>query len=208
MKNKRINGKIVSWNQNKGFGFIMPSDGGDRIFVHINAFMNRKQQPKVNHVVSYSASTDKQGRSCADRVTKAGVKLSKANRSTKSAKLIASAALFLIVVGISVLLEIVTTLFVPLYFGLSLLTFIVYAMDKSAAKSGSWRTPESTLHLLAIAGGWPGAIIAQQTLRHKSKKQSFRLVFWLTTILNIGAFIWFHTPDGADALSRIVNVPL
>jgi uncharacterized membrane protein YsdA (DUF1294 family) len=74
------------------------------------------------------------------------------------------------------------------YVIISLLTFIIYAKDKSAAKNGSWRTPESTLHLLSLLGGWPGALIAQQTLRHKFKKESFRSVFWTTAFLNCGVF--------------------
>ncbi|MGL6122255.1 MAG: DUF1294 domain-containing protein, partial [Shewanella sp.] len=55
-----------------------------------------------------------------------------------------------------------------MYLTLSLLTFIAYAIDKSAAKRNKWRTKESTLHLLALMGGWPGALFAQNLLRHKS----------------------------------------
>lgn len=67
---------------------------------------------------------------------------------------------------------------------LNLLTFVVYAMDKSAAQSGRWRVPEKNLHLLALAGGWPGAWLAQQTLRHKSSKAEFRVVYWATAVLH------------------------
>ena len=93
----------------------------------------------------------------------------------------------------------------PFYITVSLFTFILYAVDKSAAKNNLWRTQESTLHFFSLAGGWPGAVIAQQTLRHKSKKQSFRAVFWVTVILNIGAFIWLHTPEGGAALHSIIS---
>jgi hypothetical protein len=48
-------------------------------------------------------------------------------------------------------------------------------------------------------------MIAQQTLRHKSKKQSFRAVYWVTVLLNFGAFIWLHTPDGGAALLTFIN---
>ncbi len=76
------------------------------------------------------------------------------------------------------------------YVLISLLTFVLYAQDKAAAQTGTWRTPESTLHLLSLLGGWPGALIAQQILRHKSKKQSFRRVFWVTVVLNLAALVW------------------
>lgn len=55
---------------------------------------------------------------------------------------------------------------------------MAYAMDKSAAVGGGWRIRESRLHLLALVGGWPGALLAQQVLRHKTSKAGFRGVFW------------------------------
>jgi uncharacterized membrane protein YsdA (DUF1294 family) len=63
-------------------------------------------------------------------------------------------------------------------------------LDKSAARRDRWRTRESTLHLLGAIGGWPGALAAQQLLRHKSAKPSFQGVFWLTVVANVGAVGW------------------
>jgi uncharacterized membrane protein YsdA (DUF1294 family) len=76
------------------------------------------------------------------------------------------------------------------YAATSLLSFILYRIDKWAAQTGRWRIPEAHLHLLALLGGWPGALIAQQTLRHKSVKISFRFVFWITVLLNGAALAW------------------
>ena len=45
--------------------------------------------------------------------------------------------------------------------GLNLLTYFAYWNDKNAAQANRWRTPESTLHLLALLGGWPAAWWAQ-----------------------------------------------
>lgn len=84
-----------------------------------------------------------------------------------------------------------------LYAAASLITFVTYRIDKSAARQGSRRTPESTLHLLALMGGWPGALIAQQHLRHKSAKTSFQLVFRATVLLNCGALGLLSTQAGA-----------
>lgn len=70
---------------------------------------------------------------------------------------------------------------------LNLVTFFTYALDKSAAQQGRWRTKESHLHLLALLGGWPAAWWAQQWLRHKSRKQEFRSVYWGTVLLNCAA---------------------
>ena len=110
------------------------------------------------------------------------------------------ATAFLIILGILVAAEKLPVLVLALYLAASLITFVVYAVDKSAARKGAWRTQESTLHLLSLAGGWPGALVAQQKLRHKSKKHSFRAVFWLTVLLNGGAFVWLLTPSGGNAL--------
>jgi uncharacterized membrane protein YsdA (DUF1294 family)/cold shock CspA family protein len=69
----------------------------------------------------------------------------------------------------------------------NLLTFVVYAADKSAAQGGQWRTRESHLHLLSLGGGWPGAWVAQQWLRHKSRKAAFRAMYWATVVLHCAA---------------------
>ena len=75
----------------------------------------------------------------------------------------------------------------------SFITYKAYALDKAAAKNNQWRTPEKTLHCLALLGGWPGALFAQSWLRHKSKKQPFKFILWLMALLNITAFLYIST---------------
>jgi len=72
----------------------------------------------------------------------------------------------------------------------SLVTLGVYAKDKRAAQVGAWRTPETTLHLLSLAGGWPGALVALRFVRHKTKKLAFKWVLGLTVVANMAALIW------------------
>jgi len=76
------------------------------------------------------------------------------------------------------------------YLTASVAAGILYGMDKSAARNGTWRTPEKTLHVLALIGGWPGALFAQNVFRHKSRKMSFQFAFWATVVLNCGALGW------------------
>jgi uncharacterized membrane protein YsdA (DUF1294 family) len=76
----------------------------------------------------------------------------------------------------------------------SVVTFFAYAFDKAAAQRGDWRTSEGTLHLLALLCGWPGALLAQQLLRHKSAKDEFRAVFWATVVLNTCALVVLASP--------------
>ena len=76
------------------------------------------------------------------------------------------------------------------YLAMSLACFIAYALDKSAARKGERRTPESTLLVLGLFGGWPGAVLAQQWLRHKTVKQPFRQMFWFSVTANMMFFLW------------------
>lgn len=46
--------------------------------------------------------------------------------------------------------------------------------DKARAENRSQRIPESTLLYLAFIGGSIGTMIAQQTIRHKTRKEPFR----------------------------------
>lgn len=63
-------------------------------------------------------------------------------------------------------------------------TFIAYGLDKGRAGGPKRRVPERTLHLLALFGGWPGALVAQRRFRHKTRKASFRLAFWFVVLLH------------------------
>jgi uncharacterized membrane protein YsdA (DUF1294 family) len=113
------------------------------------------------------------------------------------------AVLFLAAVGLSALSGNTAWALAIGYAALSLVTFFAYAFDKSAAQRGAWRTSEGTLLFLGLAGGWPGALIAQQTLRHKSKKTSFRAVFWITVVFNCVALAWLHTESGRETLRSL-----
>jgi len=79
------------------------------------------------------------------------------------------------------------------YLAASLIAFFAYAIDKSAARHRRWRTPEATLHWFSLACGWPGALLAQQLLRHKSSKPAFVSKYWATVIANIAGFVTAHT---------------
>ena len=61
-------------------------------------------------------------------------------------------------------------------------------MDKRSAETGRWRTPENTLHITELLGGWPGALVAQQVFRHKTRKVSFQVVVWL--IIGLHQLVW------------------
>jgi uncharacterized membrane protein YsdA (DUF1294 family) len=101
------------------------------------------------------------------------------------------AALFLAAIAAFVRWAELPTFVFWTYLVASVAAFVVYAVDKSAAGGGRRRVPESTLHLLAWLGGWPGALVAQHALAHKTRKAAFQIVFWLTVAAHCGAVGWW-----------------
>jgi len=201
----RYQGKITDWKDDKGFGFITPNDGSQRVFVHIKSFSNRQQRRVGNEIVTYELMHDTKGRPQANSVAFVGKRVTPASPSGQAnAPLILTAA-FLVVVAGSVFAGKLPTAVVWIYLAASFVAFVAYALDKSAARNDQWRTKESTLHLFALAGGWPGALAAQRLLRHKSSKQSFQFVFWATVILNCCALAWFFSTSGAEALRSMLG---
>lgn len=186
----RQEGRLVSWNDSRGYGFVQTGDG-DRLFVHISALTDRAHRPTRGDRLAFAVSRDDKGRPCATRVSV----VSAARRRRLSIP--RPPGRYLLAGGFGVLLLLAWALGrLPAgvavgYIVMGVLTFSLYALDKAAAQSGARRIPESSLHLLALTGGWPGALVAQQRLRHKTRKQPFGAIFWATVIVNIVALSVF-----------------
>lgn len=197
----RFEGTLKTWNDDRGFGFIEPTQGGQEIFVHIKAFGPRVGRPQVHQVLSFEVELGPQGKKRAKNVEVVRRVVARNQVRRELPAQWGTATLFAIP-SFAVLFLVIAILWKPplalalAYPAASLVTFLAYAVDKSAARRGAWRTPESTLHLLAVAGGWPGALLAQQFLRHKSTKEEFRTLFWATVILNVGVLVVFCSPLG------------
>jgi uncharacterized membrane protein YsdA (DUF1294 family) len=73
----------------------------------------------------------------------------------------------------------------------SALAFGLYGLDKARARRGGARVPESRLHLVELLGGWPGALLGQRRFRHKTRKRSYQLVFWLIGALHLAAWLTY-----------------
>lgn len=182
-------GKIAEWNDDRGFGFIEPQGGGDRTFVHISALQTRAHRPTIGAHVVYSLGKDKRGRAQAQAVSFADE--TPVVTSPKQALPRAFIGIVaLIVVGITFVTGLLPLKFAATYLGLSVLSFLMYMKDKHAARNAAWRTPEHILHFLDLFGGWPGGLIAQQKFHHKTAKQSFQLIFWLTVLGNFIGIWW------------------
>jgi len=198
-------GTVLDWHDEKGFGFIAPKSGGKKVFFHINDYSHRHKRPLKNLKVQYFLSTDQKGRHCAIDV--APIRGHKNNGYEVRQKLLSLTIFFLFSTALYFLYSFnkIPLEIVYVYGVSSILSFMMYAKDKNAAEVGKWRTPESTLHLLSIVGGWPSAKIAQSFLRHKSKKMSFRVTYWVTVCINCSALYWLTTPEGSMWLKTIIK---
>lgn len=195
----RFDGIVKTWNDDRGFGFIEADQGGQEVFAHIKAFSSRSDRPKINQRVTFEVELNGEGKKRAKNVEVAKPPRGTRARQTSSPSQWGIASLFAILAFSVVFVAVALVWGVPRwmlmgYVVSSVISFGAYAADKSAAQSGGWRIPESNLLILGLAGGWPGAIVAQQMLRHKSTKASFRSAFWATVVLNIAGFVAINSP--------------
>lgn len=212
-------GTLKSWNDQKGFGFIRPQQGGEDVFAHISA-VHGDRRPLVGDRVLYVSGRDPQGRLRAEHLRldapltldqpairqRPGSQRKPAEQQARPRATARAAGkparqlvtgniqqlpLKLVLFGLLCLLPLAGSLLrlgavlpLAIYAVASLLTFVLYWRDKHSALKDRWRTPETTLHFFELAGGWPGALVAQQVFRHKTRKLSYQLAFWLIVVLH------------------------
>ena len=207
------------WDDEKGFGFIEPEDGASDVFLHMRALANRNLRPTVGAVVSYRWSTDDEQRPRAlDARLEGGtpgasptfLPLTNNRRASgmKHGSVRASrwaepkvqaglgVAVFLGALVGAAALGFLAALVPTLYAVVSSLTFTAYLLDKARAENRGRRIPENTLHILEALGGWPGALLAQHWLHHKTGKVAYQVIFWLIVTAHVGLWIWWTLRQG------------
>ena len=75
--------------------------------------------------------------------------------------------------------------------GINVVTFLVYGLDKWKAKRDAWRISETTLLLLAAAGGSVGALLGMQIFRHKTKHVKFTVGVPAILLVQVALSIWW-----------------
>lgn len=214
-----LRGQLKSWDDQKGFGFIRPERSGADVFAHISAMRGVRRpvqgdrvlylsepdkagRPRATHIrLDAPLSLDEPAIRRKPKLSSSRPSpvqsVKPARRARRNAPLqqpLLKALGFLLLCVLPALGSFRMSgqgSNWPLiaYPVASLLAFALYLHDKRSALRSGWRTPEARLHLVELLGGWPGALIAQQWLRHKTRKTSFQLVFWLIVIAHQVA--WF-----------------
>jgi uncharacterized membrane protein YsdA (DUF1294 family)/cold shock CspA family protein len=188
----RSRGRLVNWNDDRGFGFISPSEGGPDVFVHASAFVKEGRHIEIGHEYEFDIETGKDGRPKAKRiVTVVAEKRRPSLLSTildRGPRFLVIPAFLFIVVAIATVKPVPASWLI-VYGVASVACFVGYGLDKRAAHRKEWRVSETILLMVGLVGGWPGAIIGQEVFRHKTQKVAFRTLFWMSVAINMAAFI-------------------
>ena len=213
-------GVVKKWQDDKGFGFI-ETETGAAVFFHVSEF-KAQRRPTIGEQVVFTVGQDSQGRLQAKQVQELGFvqqKMAQKNSQIRQRNQKRSAQAdfeagqkkrlilglgFYAILALLAVMQKISWLVVGWYFVLGLITYGMYAKDKAAAQSGEWRTPESTLHLLSILGGWVGAMVAQTYLRHKSQKPEFRMTYYLTVVINLAVLLFIMAGGGLETLKDLL----
>ncbi|MCX7108977.1 MAG: DUF1294 domain-containing protein [Proteobacteria bacterium] len=192
-------GKLVLWNDGKGFGFVRHESDGKDLFLHISAIRNYRKglsrRPAVGDIVHYQPLSHEEvkGQRRISAAMVIGINDAVFGIDAESGswwsvlglKLLAGAPILL-----SFYLIWRTGNPIPLisYIFMSALSSLYYAVDKRRALMNAWRIPEIYLHCFELLGGWPGALLSQKAFRHKKKKGDYQRVFW--EIVTLHGLIW------------------
>ncbi|MCG9629106.1 cold shock and DUF1294 domain-containing protein [Vibrio mediterranei] len=193
-----MKGHIAQWDDEKGYGFIIDTHSRQRVFFHISDVQHRRR-PQGHETVRFLHSQDAQGRPRAIRVNyDSPILPHHPLRTSVVWGIIGYAALLFYTVNhlLWVLLP---------YLGISLLTYRLFALDKHAAITQRWRIPENTLLLFSLLGGWPGALLAQQSLKHKSQKSAFKTQLYFVVGLNVALYALLSSDAATQTIQTFIQ---
>ena len=193
-----MQGEIVQFDPAKGYGFIKVAGQGKDIFIHqsdVNGGIRLRDGMRVEFE---TRSTAKGLRATNVRALGAVAAPTPARRSPINPYALFFAVALVVVVAVGALLYFLFGWFWLLDYliGINLAAFGLYGYDKNAAQTGRLRVPERVLHGVELFGGTPGAFVAQRVFHHKTRKVSYRIVFWLIFALQAAAVVWWFWRGG------------
>lgn len=205
--NNGIAGRVARWDDQKGYGFIATEQPPLQIFFHISVLAARHRRPQADERVRVKAKYA-EGRWTATEVTSPNREGAARQAEQQRGKVLIQPMRDKLRYALPVCGLWLALLFLklPKLFAaaavLSVLAFVFYALDKHSALTNRRRVPEANLNLLALLGGWPGALVARYLFRHKTVKQPFVMLFWLAVLANVVwvFYVVFRQPENLSLL--------
>ncbi len=177
-----MQGYIINFNKEKGYGFIRSDEQKEDIFVHISKVRNSKRL-ELGQEVIFDIKKTERGLSAIN--VEAGAK-------QYSPYLIFGFISSLFVTIISLYLSQKTDFLLAYLVSINIATFLLYGYDKFISSGNKLRVPELNLQALALLGGSPLALVAQKFFRHKTIKSSFQLIYWGIVLIQVGVLVWIY----------------
>lgn len=200
-----MRGRIKSWKDDRGFGFIEPQSGGEQVFFHISGMARGAPRPSLGEVVSFDMATSPDGKVRGVKVGPVGLAAVSNILMSKRVSLFVIAILIFPLLWWLMKLGNISSALYLVVSGMSAMTFFLYGIDKWAAKREAQRTSENTLQFCALIGGWPGALLAQQVFLHKTSKRSFQIIFRVMVVVNCAVVGLLSSPAGAVFVRQLLK---
>jgi len=175
-----MQGYIIHFNEEKGYGFIRSEESEENIFVHISEVTNADNLEQGQEVEFQLKKTAK-GLSAVS--VKAGAK-------QRSPYLIFGVVSSLITLAIFAYATQQLQPLLAYLVAINISTFLLYGYDKFISRTEMLRVPELNLQVLALIGGSPAALLAQRFFRHKTIKESFQIIYWIIVAIQFGLLIF------------------
>lgn len=201
----RFEGILTTWNEEKGHGLIAADQGGQDIVVAQSALRGGPEKPRAGQRVSFeiepAAGGYKRARNVATAPSRREIHaaIRRGRRGGVGPASMLAVPLFLVVFLLAAVAWGVPAWVGVLYVAMSVVAATTYAMDHRAVGTTLPRVSESTLLMMALAGGWPGGLLVMQLTRHKTAKPVFQVAFWLAVVLNVAAFLAWVSRHGPVA---------
>lgn len=208
----RDTGKLVHWDDERGFGFIETADRS-RVFVHVTAIARMANRPRVGDILTFDTSSGRDGRPEARNVRVAGanpagtrrVSRGGANSDARLDWRLPAAGLLLALAILAAGLGRAPVYLLAAYLGMGLISLFLYRSDKTYAQSGSWRISEVMLLGVDLAFGIIGGLLAQGAFRHKTRKGEYVGATILLTLVHLAWLGGMST--GLISWDEIVELP-